>query len=72
MPMDFLQRIEDASFPLAIHEVADIRCAAVLAAAKLVEANLPGPEDAEQGRGLIFRITPMGRAELKRLRETQS
>ena len=69
MPMDFLRRIEDASFPLAIHEQADIECAAVLAAADLVEANLPDPGDATGRGGVVLRITPLGRAELKRLRE---
>lgn len=69
MPMDFLRRIEDASFPLAVHQQADIECAAVLAAAELVEANLPDPSDFTARGGVILRITPMGRAELKKLRE---
>jgi hypothetical protein len=41
MPMDFLRRIEHASFPLAIEDENDINCVAVLAAAKLVEAHVP-------------------------------
>ncbi|ADU36249.1 hypothetical protein Varpa_2042 [Variovorax paradoxus EPS] len=68
MPMNFLQRIEDASFPLHINEEADIQCAAVLAAAQLVEANLPEPGDPAGKGAVILRITPMGRAELSRLR----
>lgn len=67
MPMDFLQRIQDASFPLVVHQQTDIECAAVLAAAGLVEANLPEPDDSTCRGGLILRITPMGRAELKKL-----
>ncbi|MET3381571.1 MULTISPECIES: hypothetical protein [Variovorax] len=50
MPMNFLRRIEDASFPLVIHEESDIECAAVLAAADLVEANLAEAGDGT-GRG---------------------
>jgi len=69
MPMNFLVRIEDASFPLPIHEEADVQCAAVLAAAGLIEASLPDPE-AEAGHpGLILRITALGRAELSRMRD---
>lgn len=68
MPLNFLRRIEDASFPLAIHEESDIQCAAVLVAAGLVEANLPGPGIAEDRGGVILRITPQGRAELNRTR----
>ncbi|MET3915174.1 hypothetical protein ABID97_001956 [Variovorax sp. OAS795] len=70
MPMNFLRRIEDASFPLAIRDEADIQCAAVLAAAELIEANLPGPESSTDG-GVILRITPQGRAQLNRLRSSQ-
>lgn len=72
MPMNFLRRIEDASFPLAIHEEADIQCAAVLVAAGFVEANLPGHDDTEGRGGVILRITPLGRAELNRTRDAQS
>jgi hypothetical protein len=69
--MNFLRRIENASFPLAIHEEADIQCAAVLVAAELIEANLPEPDDVAGRRGVILRITPRGRAELKRAHEPQ-
>ncbi|MCR8958803.1 hypothetical protein M0765_014015 [Variovorax sp. S2] len=71
MPMNFLRRIEHASFPLAIHEEADTQCAAVLAAAGLVEANLPDPNNIEDRGGVILRITPEGRAELNRTRDAQ-
>ncbi len=69
MSMEFLRRIEDASFPLAIHERADIECAAVLVAAGLLEASLPEPGDSSGRSGLILRITPTGRAELNKPRE---
>lgn len=69
MPMNFLQRIEDASFPLLINEAADIQCADVLTAAQLIEANLPEPGAPVDKGGVILRITPMGRAELRRLRD---
>jgi len=72
MPMDFLRRIEDASLPLAIHEKAEIECAAVLVAAGLIEANLPDVDDAGKHGGVILRITPRGRAELSRTRPGQS
>ena len=70
MPMNFVCRIEHASFPLAIREEADIQCAAVLAAAELIAANLPDPRNPTAG-GVILRITPQGRAELQRLRSSQ-
>ncbi|MFM9928007.1 hypothetical protein VLK31_33905 [Variovorax sp. H27-G14] len=71
MPMDFLRRIENASFPLAVHEKADIHCTAVLADAELVEANLQDASDSAGRGGVILRITPLGRAELNRLRDEQ-
>ncbi|WP_285410884.1 hypothetical protein [Variovorax sp. efr-133-TYG-130] len=71
MPLDFLRRIEDATFPLAVLDEGDIQCAAVLAAAELIEANLPEPGDAVARSALILRITPLGRAELARLRRCE-
>jgi hypothetical protein len=71
MPMDFLKRIENSSFPLAIEDETDINCVAVLVAANLIEAHLP-PVLAGTNRTYgvtILRITPMGRAELRRLRD---
>lgn len=72
MPMDFLRRIEEASFPLAILDEADIQCAAVLLAANFIEANPPEPGDRMRPSAMIFRITPLGRAELARLRPHQA
>ena len=71
MPMDFLRRIEDASFPLAVKTDAEIQCTAVLCAAEFIEAVLPPPgsEDTDKRVAVILRITPLGRAELNRLRE---
>ena len=71
MPMDFLQRIEGASFPLAVKSENEIQCTSVLAAAELVEAVLP-PSSSEGTDGrvaIILRITPLGRAELNRMRD---
>ena len=70
MPMDFLRRIEDASFPLAVKSEREIQCTAVLAAADFVEAVLPpsGSEGADKRVAVIIRITPLGRAELNRTR----
>jgi hypothetical protein len=69
MPMDFLKRIENSSFPLAIEDETDIHCVAVLVAAELVEAHLPPVlAGANRSYGVtILRITPMGRSELRRL-----
>ncbi|MDN6886591.1 hypothetical protein QMO14_23655 [Variovorax sp. CAN2819] len=72
MPMDFLRRIEEASFPLAVVEEADIQCAAVLAAANLIEARLPQPGESLRRSALILRITPLGRAELSRSRHQRA
>lgn len=68
MPMDFLRRIEDASFPLAVTDPADIRNAAVLVAAGFVEATLPTEAEGPEVPGVVLRITPLGRAELARMR----
>jgi hypothetical protein len=69
MPMDFLRRIENASFPLAVTETTDIHNVAVLAAAELIEAVLPPATEEAGGKpAIVLRITPLGRAELTRLR----
>jgi hypothetical protein len=71
VPMDFLRRIEHASFPLAIEDEADINCIAVLAAAHLVEAHLPPVSSSTNHLhgATVLRITPFGRAELRRLQD---
>lgn len=65
-PMNFLRRIEKASFPVTIHDDTDIRNAKALAAASLVEANLPERGAGEGRSGVIMWITPSGWAELER------
>ncbi len=71
MPMDFLRRIKDSQFPLALHEEADIRNAIVLEAAGLIEARLPPPGvPLIQGPSIIFRVTPEGRAALSKAERT--
>ncbi|MET3390626.1 hypothetical protein ABIC33_001249 [Variovorax sp. 1140] len=72
MPMDFLRRIEEASFPLVVREQGDIDCAAVLVAANLIEANLPEPGDRLNRPAVILRITPQGRTALARLRRQRA
>jgi hypothetical protein len=72
MPLDLLQRIEEASFPLALHAECDIRNAAVLAAAEFIEANLPPAAEKSDGQAaIVLRITALGRAELNRLRRAR-
>jgi hypothetical protein len=69
MPMDFLRRIEDETFPLTVTDPVDIQNAAVLVAAGLIEATLPTESDAPERPGVVLCITPVGRAELKRMRD---
>lgn len=66
MPMDFLRRIEDAEFPLAVEDFKDVNNAAVLKAAGLIEAELVEAVDGDPDTccALIKRITPEGRAAL--------
>lgn len=60
-----MRRIEDAQFPLALEDESDVRCAAVLAAAELIEVLLPpSGVPAGEGSAIITRITPEGRAAL--------
>lgn len=68
MPMDFLRRIENAAFPLTVDDATDVRCAAVLAAAELIAADLPEPSGSVNLPAVILGITAQGRAELRRLR----
>ncbi len=64
MPMDFLRRIEDASFPLVIADEKDVRNAIVLEAAGMIKAQLPSPERPDARPAVIFAITPLGRRRL--------
>jgi hypothetical protein len=67
--MDLLRRIEHASFPLTLEDEADIQSAAVLVAAKLIEADLPPAADINRLPGVVLRITLLGFAELERTRD---
>ena len=60
MPMDFLKRIEDATFPLAVHEQAEINCVSVLAAAELIEVTLlPASDACSATPVIVLRITSL-------------
>jgi hypothetical protein len=73
MAMDLLQRIEEASFPLALHAEHDIHRATVLATAQFIEATLPPATGNPDGQvAIVLRITPLGRAELIRLKRDSS
>lgn len=66
MPMDFLDRIADASFPTAVRDEVDINSAVMLVAAHLIEAVLPPAARGTGGRvAVVLRITPQGRAVLR-------
>ena len=72
MPMDFLRRIEDCSFPLAVRDENDINCAAVLVASDFIEAVLPPPlAGSEERVAVVLRITGHGRAELNQWKDTR-
>lgn len=66
MPMDFLRKIENADFPLAIEEFSDINNVTVLKAAGLIEAELSEAVDGDPDTccAVVLRITPAGRAAL--------
>lgn len=68
MPMDFLRRIEDATFPLEVTDLKDIHSAAVLVAAGLIEADIPPEVDSPTRPAVVVQITPMGRVALGRMR----
>ncbi len=71
MPMDFLRRIEDCQFPLALHDEADIRNAIVLEAAGLIEAQLPPVGvPLTEGASVINRVTAEGRAALAKAKRS--
>ena len=63
--MDFLRRIEAGPFPMEVRNPADLRSAAVLVAAELIEADLMPPVDGDAERpGYVLRIAPLGKAAL--------
>lgn len=66
MAREFLRKIEHAAFPIETRDPHDIRSAAVLRAAGMLEAILPPEPFDAHGAGTILGITPLGRAELSR------
>lgn len=66
MPRGFLRKIEHVPLPIEVADPRDIRNAAVLCAAGMLEAIVP-PEPFDDGStSTILKITPLGRLELKR------
>ncbi len=66
MAKDFLRKIEHATLPIELRNPQDIRSAAVLRAAGMLEAILPPEPFDAHSTGTILSITPLGRAELGR------
>lgn len=57
MPMDFLRRIEGEKFPFEVTAPNDIRNAAVLVAAGLIDATVPHEGDSPFVPAVVARIT---------------
>lgn len=70
MARDFLRKIEHANFPIEVRDVRDIRSAAVLRAAGMLQAMLPPEPFNASSKGTILSITPLGQAELRRAPDT--
>lgn len=69
MPMELLAKIRDENFPMMLTDAADVNSAAVLQAAKLIDADIPeliqvSGEPACQPPATIQRITRLGRIAL--------
>lgn len=76
MPMELLAKIRDENFPLMLTDVADVNSAAVLQAAKLIDADIPAliqvsGEPVGQPPATIQRITRLGRIALDDLDKAQ-
>lgn len=71
MPKDFLRRIGSGTLPWAVTDPADLRDLALLVAADLVEAILPTDSETLDLPGVVLRITPSGRAELRQMHAGQ-
>ncbi|WP_447780101.1 hypothetical protein [Variovorax boronicumulans] len=65
VPKDFLRRIGSATLPWAVTDPADLRDLSLLVATDLVEAILPTDSETLDLPGVVLRITPSGRAELR-------
>jgi hypothetical protein len=72
-PFDFLQRIENARFPLTVTSTNDIRCVELLRAVGWIEATIsPADQAADPQRShseaCIEKITLLGMAAMERRR----
>lgn len=70
MAREFLRRIAVAVLPIEVENIRDIRTAAVLRAAGMLEAVLPPEPVDNHSTATILSITPLGRAELRREADT--
>lgn len=66
MPRDFLRKIERVPLPIEVRNPRDIRSVAVLRAAGILEAIVPPEPFDDLSVSTVLKITPLGRAELKR------
>ncbi|MES2247866.1 MAG: hypothetical protein V4645_11330 [Pseudomonadota bacterium] len=66
MPLDYLRRIGNSTFPLHTEDPSEINSVAVLEAAGMVEATLPPICRARQKlrQATVLRVTPLGRTAL--------
>jgi hypothetical protein len=63
LPLDYLQQIEHATFPLEEDDQAKIRCVELLRAVGYLDATIT-PSASGYGRARVARITWMGRTAL--------
>ena len=65
MPLDYLRRIGNSSFPLHTEDPSEINSVAVLEAAGMVEATLPVCRAGQKPRqAIVLRVTPLGQTAL--------
>ncbi|QIL69240.1 hypothetical protein G7048_01825 [Diaphorobacter sp. HDW4B] len=67
MPVELLVSIEERGLPATISDSVSIDKLRVLRAARLVEADIPSPDE-EGGAAVVHQITFEGRSLLERLR----
>ena len=71
MPRDYLKKIEHATFPLRVDDQYEVRCVYVLQAAELVEVDVVQAATKQAGEVvMVRRITPMGKAEIDRIKRS--
>lgn len=68
MAFDYLLKIERAHFPLLIGDPYEVECIHVLRAAELIEAEITAAAEDNSQTAVVRRITPMGRAEIERIK----